>query len=88
MNKSTETMLLLSAGEMVKSQEATIKSLAAALEDMTRTFLDGSHYVTNNPYLRPEVKAALIALGNVKGKSTFGNDWMDAIETYTRTRSV
>lgn len=51
----------------------------AALKAMTRTFLDGSHYETTNPYCRPVVRDALKAIAQAEGKSSFGNDWMDAL---------
>jgi len=50
-----------------------------ALKDMTRSFLDGSHYETVNPYCRPVVKEALKAIAQAEGRSSFGNDWMDAL---------
>lgn len=56
--------------------------LLAAAKALTQTFIDGSHYKTTNPYLRPQVKAALIAIAKAEGKSTFGFDWCDAMQGY------
>lgn len=43
-------------------------ALLAALENLVKTFEDGSHYQTQNPYTRPQVKAALAAIAAAKGK--------------------
>lgn len=56
-----------------------LEEVLAALKAMTRTFLDGTHYETTNPYCRPVVRKALIAIAHAEGKSAFGNDWMDAL---------
>lgn len=58
--------------------EQRAAELANALEEMTRTFLDGSHYDTQNPYTRPTVKAALQVLAKHKGMAPEG--WMDAVK--------
>lgn len=44
------------------------KELLAALENLVQTFVDGSHYNTQNPYTRPQVKAALAAIAKAKGE--------------------
>jgi hypothetical protein len=53
--------------------------LLKALKDITLTYINGEHYETRNPYSRPYVRAALIAIAKAEGKSAFGNDWMDAL---------
>ena len=53
-------------------------SMLDALTQITRSFIDNS--VSSNPYCRPVVKAALVAIAEATGKSTFGSDWMDAIK--------
>lgn len=73
--------LLDYAYDLLDAQE----SILGALKAMTRTFIDGSHYETGNPYLRPEVKAALIAIAKAEGSSAFGNDWMYALNKRPRT---
>jgi hypothetical protein len=67
--KRTDTLLL----------EKQREELLAALKVMTITFLTGEHYRTCNPYLRPEVKQAMVAIGKAEGKSTFGYDWQDVL---------
>jgi hypothetical protein len=61
-------------------QRKTRDELLAALEALTQTFIDGTHYETVNPYCRPEVKRALVAIGKARGTSVFGNDWIDALK--------
>lgn len=69
----------LKAAAKTAMLQQTNADLLQALKAMTRTFLDGSHYETTNPYCRPVVKEALKAIARAEGKSTFGNDWMDAL---------
>lgn len=66
-------------GRAVSYSELQV-SPTEALESLTRTFIDGTHYETCNPYSRPAVRTALRALARAQGKSTFGSDWMNAIE--------
>lgn len=61
--------------ELVKRDD-----LLDALKAITQTFLDHTHYETKNPYSRPVVKDALKAIAEASGKSTFGTDWMNALE--------
>ena len=51
-------------------------ALATALRDLIRTFTDGSHYETRNPYTRPPVIAGLKALAAHRGMHA--DQWMDA----------
>jgi hypothetical protein len=51
-------------------------ALADALERMTQTFIDGSHYETCNPYSRPYVRDAQAALREYNGAKREG--WTDA----------
>lgn len=65
--------------ELAEEPDSKSDEVLAALKAMTRTFLDGSHYETTNPYCRPVVRDALRAIAHAEGKSAFGNDWMDAL---------
>ena len=69
--------------EFAKQADNDRAMLLAALKVMTQTFIDGEHYKTCNPYLRPYVKQALIAIGKTEGKSVFGYDWCDALKERT-----
>lgn len=46
-----------------------------ALTDVTKLMVMQSPY-----HFRPEVQTALKAIATATGKSTFGNDWMDALD--------
>jgi len=45
---------------------ASAPDLLAALEGLVQTFVDGSHYETQNPYTRPQIKTALAAIAKAK----------------------
>lgn len=51
------------------------EKLLAALDNLVDLFRAGKNYETQNPYTRPEVKAALEAIKEATG---FKGDWMDA----------
>ena len=52
-------------------------SMLDALTEITQAFI---HNSVSNPYCNHVVKAALVAIAEATGKSTFGSDWMDTIK--------
>lgn len=56
--------------ELELEDNETLKVLAA----LVLTFLDGSHYKSQNPYTRPEVRAALEIIAHTQEKT----DWLTA----------
>lgn len=61
----------------------TAEARAALLEHHLRSLLfyitSGEHYETMNPYRRPPVKAALMALSDMYGP----DDWLDANDQFS-----
>lgn len=89
--KERDTLLAAQQGILAERQaaladrdEAQIKvaMLLAALTGITKTYL-GSTQVPF-PQCVPTVKAALVAIATATGKSTFGNDWMDALDNSSK----
>lgn len=54
-------------------------ALLAAMTNLTKCVMTDFIGKRFNPYSEPTVKAALKAIATATGKSTFGNDWMDAL---------
>jgi len=48
--------------------------LLESLKSLTKLFIEGKNYEAQNPYTRPEVKAALKAIGRATGQNV---DWYD-----------
>lgn len=61
----------------LKAVEAKVKILDEAATNLVRTFVNGTHYGTQNPYSRAAVKAAMMALAEVHGRNP--DNWMDAV---------
>lgn len=62
--------------------------LISALAAFVRGFRGGKFYNTHNPYLRPEVKQALIHIGSAIGHPVDKNEWMDALSAFDTVVSV
>lgn len=60
--------------------EAERDALLAALTSLTHYALGVTEYSHLNRYRVPQIQAALKATATATGKSTFGNDWMDALD--------
>lgn len=65
--------------ERVKFLESQVAELDAAIVLLLNSFMTGQHYNTQNPYTRPEVKGALLALKETRG---FAGDWMDVLKDF------
>lgn len=70
--------------ELITEIEATVKLIAerdallAALKAITSSSLTTSARGQSTPL--DDLKAAMVAIATATGKSTFGNDWMDALD--------
>lgn len=61
-----------------------IKALQQALAAALKPYISGECYDVRNPYSRACVKQGLRALASVNGFSTFGFDWMDALDKFEK----
>lgn len=77
LDEFTPDELLAFARHADDQRDMLLKALKAALIP----YLKGECYETKNPYCRPYVKQGLVAVAKTEGKSCFGTDWMDAIDT-------
>ena len=62
----------------VKDWDILLNAICA----ITKSILQGDQDNSKNPYSNPTVKAALKAIANATGKSSFGNDWMSALDQF------
>lgn len=63
--------------------------LYVALRKMVRLITDGSHYNTENPYIRPQVKEALKVLGEIRGIESYfdaNEGEIEEVKTYNIVR--
>lgn len=58
----------------------TYNQMFYALIGVTKPLVDGTFDCSRNPYRSPWVEDALKAIATATGRSTFGNDWMDALD--------
>jgi len=64
--KSTYTAMV--ARSLLEELLAERDQLKTALANMTRTFINGSHYETKNPYSRDVVEVAMRTIAKCDGK--------------------
>lgn len=52
-----------------RNKPGGVNELVLVLADLTRVFTEGRNYTQQNPYARPEVKAALESIGRATGQN-------------------